>query len=70
MVREGIVLGHKISRKGIEVDKAKNQSDRNITALLEISKILELGTAAWYDGMPSYERSPNALIYWQRNQYD
>jgi hypothetical protein len=23
MVREGIVLGHKISEKGIEVDKAK-----------------------------------------------
>ncbi|GKG17138.1 hypothetical protein Tco_0362095 [Tanacetum coccineum] len=23
MVKEGIVLGHKISRKGIEVDKAK-----------------------------------------------
>ena len=26
MVKEGIVLGHKISEKGIEVDKAKNET--------------------------------------------
>nr|GEZ22951.1 hypothetical protein [Tanacetum cinerariifolium] len=32
MVKEGIVLGHKISKKGIEVDKAKNQSHFKVTA--------------------------------------
>ncbi|GKG42603.1 retrovirus-related pol polyprotein from transposon 17.6, partial [Tanacetum coccineum] len=35
MVKEGIVLGHKISRKGIEVDKAKvDVSDYAIGAVL------------------------------------
>nr|GEZ35502.1 reverse transcriptase domain-containing protein [Tanacetum cinerariifolium] len=32
MVKEGIVLGHKILKKGIEVDKAKNRSHFKVTA--------------------------------------
>ncbi|GKE16098.1 reverse transcriptase domain-containing protein [Tanacetum coccineum] len=35
MVKEGIVLGHKISKKGIEVDKAKIDISRPMTHLLE-----------------------------------
>jgi hypothetical protein len=27
MVREGIVLGHQISKRGVEVDRAKNRSN-------------------------------------------
>nr|GEY84868.1 reverse transcriptase domain-containing protein [Tanacetum cinerariifolium] len=33
MVKEGIVLGHKISKKGIEVDKAKSKSFQNYRIL-------------------------------------
>nr|GEW83077.1 reverse transcriptase domain-containing protein [Tanacetum cinerariifolium] len=33
MVKEGILLGHKISKKGIEVDKAKSKSFRNYRIL-------------------------------------
>ena len=34
MAREGIVLGHRISRKGIEVDKAKIEIIENYHPLL------------------------------------
>jgi hypothetical protein len=30
MVQEGIVLGHLVTSRGIEVDKVKNQSNRKI----------------------------------------
>ncbi|GKA06119.1 reverse transcriptase domain-containing protein, partial [Tanacetum coccineum] len=35
MVKEGIVLGHKVSGAGLEVDKAKIETSRNLTKLLE-----------------------------------
>ena len=31
MVREGVVLGHIISRKGVEVDKVKIEEERSVT---------------------------------------
>jgi len=37
MVRQGIVLGHEISRKGIEVDKAKIK----VIAKLSTSKCIK-----------------------------
>nr|GEV35654.1 retrovirus-related Pol polyprotein from transposon 17.6 [Tanacetum cinerariifolium] len=40
MVKEGIVLGHKISKKGIEVDKEKIEAFRNLKDKLTEASIL------------------------------
>ncbi|GJR31449.1 reverse transcriptase domain-containing protein [Tanacetum coccineum] len=40
MVKEGIVLGHKVSKAGLEVDKAKIKVISKLSPLL-ISKVLE-----------------------------
>ena len=49
MVNEGIVLGHKISESGIEVDKAKVDAIENITCPKDIKGIRSfLGHAGFY----------------------
>jgi hypothetical protein len=50
MVREGIILGHKISGKGIEVDKAKkNEAIERLTHPRDIKSIHSvLGHACFY----------------------
>ncbi|GJW35271.1 reverse transcriptase domain-containing protein [Tanacetum coccineum] len=44
MVKEGIVLGHKISRKGIEVDKAKVDIYQRLSKSLDPDPLLEKNT--------------------------
>ena len=49
MVKEGIVLGHVISKKGIEVDKAKINLNTNLPPLKSVKKIhLFLGHTDFY----------------------
>ena len=49
MVNEGIVLGHKFSEKGIEVDKAKVNAIEKMTCTKHIKGILSfLGHAGFY----------------------
>src|ERR1051325_2623911 len=49
MVREGIVLGHKISQKGIEVDKAKVEVIANLPPPVNEKGIRSfLGHAGFY----------------------
>ena len=49
MVSEGIVLGHKISKRGIEVDKAKVDAIENMPCPKDIKGIRGfLGHASFY----------------------
>ena len=49
MVQEGIVLGHKISHKGIEVDKAKIEIIENLQPPKTVREIRSfLGHAGFY----------------------
>ena len=49
MVQEGIVLGHKISKKGIEVDKAKLDVIDKLPPLVNVKSIHSfLGHAGFY----------------------
>jgi hypothetical protein len=49
MVREGIVLGHKISEKGIEVDKAKIEVIEQLLPPTNVKGIRSfLGHAGFY----------------------
>ena len=49
MVNEGIVLGHKISKRGIEVDKAKVDAIEKMTCPKDIKDICSfLGHAGFY----------------------
>ena len=49
MVQEGIVLGHKISRKGIEVDKAKIEVIDNLPIPVNVKGIQSfLGHVGFY----------------------
>ena len=49
MVREGIILGHKISSKGIEVDRAKVEVIENLPPPVNIKGIKSfLGHAGFY----------------------
>ena len=49
MVQEGIVLGHKISRKGIEVDKAKIEVIDKLPPPVNVRSIRSfLGHAGFY----------------------
>jgi hypothetical protein len=49
MVREGIVLGHKISEKGIEVDKAKIEAIKQLPPPTNVKGIHSfLGHAGFY----------------------
>src|SRR5262249_15760907 len=49
MVKEGIVLGHKISQKGIEVDKAKVEAIENLPPPTSVKAIRSfLGHAGFY----------------------
>lgn len=49
MVHEGIVLGHKISHRGIEVDKAKVEVISNLPPLVNEKGIRSfLGHAGFY----------------------
>ena len=52
MVREGVVLGHLVLGKGLEVDKAKNEVIQNLPFLLhyEIYRVSE-GTLAFTGGL-------------------
>ena len=52
MVNEGIVLGHKISARGIEVDKAKIESIERMPYPRDIKGIRSfLGHAGFYRGL-------------------
>ena len=49
MVQEGIVLGHKMSKKGIEVDKAKVDLIANMPVPSSVKKVISfLGHADFY----------------------
>ena len=48
MVNEGIVLGHKISERGIEVDKAKVDAIEKMPRPKDIKGINFLGHAGFY----------------------
>ena len=49
MVREGIVLGHKVSSQGLEVDKAKVEAIENLPPLTSVKLIRSfLGHAGFY----------------------
>ena len=49
MVKEGIVLGHKVSNKGIEVDKAKIEAIEKLPPLISIKIVRSfLGHAGFY----------------------
>ena len=49
MVREGIVLGHKISKDGLEVDKAKVEVIKNLPLPTNLKKLRGfLGHAGFY----------------------
>ena len=51
MVNEGIVLGHKISQRGIEVDKAKVDAIEKMSCPKDIKGIRSfLGHAGFYRG--------------------
>jgi len=51
MVRDGIVLGHKISEKGIEVDKAKIDIMMSLQPPTSVRGIKSfLGHAGFYEG--------------------
>ena len=52
MVNEGIVLGHKISQRGIEVDKAKVDAIKNMSCPKDIKGIISfLGHASFLGGL-------------------
>ena len=49
MVRQGIILGHKVSNKGLEVDKAKVGVIENLPPLISVKGIHSfLGHAGFY----------------------
>jgi len=48
MVTEGIVLGHKISECGMEVDKAKNGDYREIATTFEYQRDKEFSWPCWF----------------------
>ena len=49
MVKEGIVLGHRISERGIEVDKAKTETNEKLPPLSLVKGIRSfLGHAGFY----------------------
>lgn len=49
MVKEGIVLGHKISRRGIEVDKENFDVIENVSPLVTVEGVRSfLGHADFY----------------------
>jgi hypothetical protein len=48
MVREGIVLGHKISEKGIEVDKAKIEVIEQLPPPTNVKEIRSFLGHAWF----------------------
>ena len=49
MVQEGIVLGHKVSEKGIEVDKAKVDLISNLPVPCSVKQVRSfLGHAGFY----------------------
>ena len=49
MVREGIVLGYKISSKGIEVDKSKIETIKKLPPLSSVKAIISfLGHVGFY----------------------
>lgn len=49
LVQEGIVLGHKISKKGIEVDKEKSSTIEKLPPLGSVKAIRSfLGHAGFY----------------------
>ncbi|KAL5544690.1 hypothetical protein UlMin_008474 [Ulmus minor] len=62
MVQEGIVLGHKVSKKGIEVDKAKiedfSKISKPLCQLLEHNRTFEFDEAC----LKAFETLRNALV--------
>jgi hypothetical protein len=49
MVKQGIVLGHVISERGIEVDKAKVETVEQLSPLMDIQSLRSfLGHAGFY----------------------
>ena len=49
MVQEGIILGHKVSSKGLEVDKAKVETIENLPPPISVKGIRSfLGHAGFY----------------------
>jgi hypothetical protein len=52
MVTEGVVLGHKISRKGIEVDKGKIEASEKLPYPQDVKPIRSfLGHASFIGGL-------------------
>ena len=49
MVNEGIVLGHKISERGIEVDKAKVDAIEKMPCPMDIKGIRSCWTSGFAD---------------------
>ncbi|XP_075504542.1 uncharacterized protein LOC142541980 [Primulina tabacum] len=61
MVQEGIVLGHKVSEKGIEVDKAKIEVIKNLPPPASVKGVRSfLGHAGFY--RPAYEDLKERLV--------
>jgi hypothetical protein len=53
MVREGIVLGHKISKKGIEVDKAKIEVIEQLPPPTNVNEIHSSGICRFFSKIHS-----------------
>ena len=47
MVREGVVLGHVVSAKGLEVDKAKIEVIQNLPLPHDITRFTEFSRTRW-----------------------
>ena len=49
MVREGIVLGHRVFKEGLEVDKAKISTIENLVPFMNVKGVRNfLGNACFY----------------------